>query len=127
MAMVLVVDDEPQIRDVVARYLRRDGHQVVAVENGVDARSIIESRSPNLVVLDVMLPGGLDGLSLCRWIRASSDLPVILLTAADGGSRPDRRARARRRRLRHEAVLAARAGGSCAHGSPARARERGAA
>jgi DNA-binding response OmpR family regulator len=81
MATVLVVDDEPNVRDVVARYLRRDGHRIVGTDNAVEAREIIEREAPSLVVLDIMLPGGLDGLSLCRWIRSSSNLPVILLTA----------------------------------------------
>jgi DNA-binding response OmpR family regulator len=81
MATVLVVDDEPHVRDVVARYLRRDGHRIFVADNGAEARTIIERETPNLVVLDIMLPGGTDGLSLCRWIRSSSDLPVILLTA----------------------------------------------
>jgi DNA-binding response OmpR family regulator len=81
MKTVLVVDDEPMVRDVVARYLERDGHRVVTADDGDAARSMIESESPSLVVLDVMLPGETDGLALCRWIRSSSDLPVILLTA----------------------------------------------
>jgi DNA-binding response OmpR family regulator len=80
MATVLVVDDEPIVRDVVARYLERDGHRILAAEDGRAARGVIEQESPSLVVLDVMLPGE-DGLSLCRWIRATSELPVILLTA----------------------------------------------
>jgi len=81
MATVLVVDDEPHIRDVVTRYLRRDGHRTLGADNGAEARALIEREAPSLVVLDIMLPGGTDGLSLCRWIRSSSDLPVILLTA----------------------------------------------
>jgi DNA-binding response OmpR family regulator len=81
MKTVLVVDDEPMVRDVVTRYLERDGHRVVTADDGDAARSMIESESPSLVVLDVMLPGETDGLALCRWIRSSSDLPVILLTA----------------------------------------------
>src|SRR5437870_3841586 len=81
MSTVLVVDDEPIVRDVVARYLERDGHSILTAENGDAARGLIEGDSPSLVVLDVMLPGETDGLALCRWIRASSDLPVILLTA----------------------------------------------
>jgi DNA-binding response OmpR family regulator len=81
MKTVLVVDDEPMVRDVVARYLERDGHRVVTADDGDAARSMIESESPSLVVLDVLLPGETDGLALCRWIRSSSDLPVILLTA----------------------------------------------
>jgi DNA-binding response OmpR family regulator len=81
MTTVLVVDDEPMVRDVVTRYLERDGHRVVTAEDGDAARGLIERESPSLVLLDVMLPGETDGLALCRWIRASSDLPVILLTA----------------------------------------------
>ena len=81
MTTVLVVDDEPMVRDVVTRYLERDGHRVVTAEDGDGARKIIERESPSLVLLDVMLPGKTDGLALCRWIRSSSELPVILLTA----------------------------------------------
>jgi DNA-binding response OmpR family regulator len=80
MTSVLVVDDEPVVRDVVVRYLRRDGFVVSEAGDGETARRLIEERDPGLVVLDVMLPG-VDGLELCRWIRARSDVPVILLTA----------------------------------------------
>jgi DNA-binding response OmpR family regulator len=80
MTTVLVVDDEAIVRDVVTRYLERDGIHAVVAGNGHDARTLIERETPSLVVLDVMLPGE-DGLSLCRWIRSSSDLPVIMLTA----------------------------------------------
>jgi DNA-binding response OmpR family regulator len=81
MTTVLVVDDEPIVRDVVARYLERDGHRIISAADGDEARGLIEREAPNLVVLDVMLPGSTDGLALCRWIRATSDLAVILLTA----------------------------------------------
>jgi DNA-binding response OmpR family regulator len=77
---VLVVDDEPIVRDVVVRYLRRDGYSTLEAGDGNTARTLIETRDPSLVVLDVMLPGT-DGLELCRWIRGRSELPVILLTA----------------------------------------------
>ena len=80
MATILVVDDEPVVRDVVVRYLRRDGYDTLEASNGDDARELIQTREPSLVVLDVMLPGT-DGLELCRWIRGRSRLPVILLTA----------------------------------------------
>ena len=80
MATVLVVDDEPIVRDVVVRYLRRDGFATLEADDGDDARRLIEERDLELVVLDVMLPG-CDGLELCRWIRGRSNLPVILLTA----------------------------------------------
>jgi len=81
MTTVLVVDDEPIVRDVVTRYLERDGHTILTADSGDEARGVIEGEAPSLVVLDVMLPGETDGLALCRWIRATSDLPVILLTA----------------------------------------------
>jgi DNA-binding response OmpR family regulator len=80
MDTVLVVDDEPTIRDVVVRYLRRDGYETLEAADGDRARELIEAAEPALVVLDVMLPGT-DGLALCRWIRSRSSLPVILLTA----------------------------------------------
>jgi DNA-binding response OmpR family regulator len=80
MSTILVVDDEPIVRDVVTRYLRRDGHDTREAATGDEAREILEAAPPELVVLDVMLPGT-DGLDLCRWIRSRSDLPVIMLTA----------------------------------------------
>jgi DNA-binding response OmpR family regulator len=80
METVLVVDDEPTIREVVVSYLRRDGYETLEAADGERARELVETGKPSLVVLDVMLPGT-DGLSLCRWIRSRSSLPVILLTA----------------------------------------------
>jgi two-component system, OmpR family, response regulator ResD len=80
MATVLVVDDEPIVRDVVVRYLQRDGFDTLVAGDGDTARELIERTAPQLVVLDVMLPGT-DGLALCRWIRSRGDLPVIMLTA----------------------------------------------
>jgi DNA-binding response OmpR family regulator len=80
MATVLVVDDEPIVREVVVRYLAREGHRTLEAGDGDAARGAIERSEPDLVVLDVMLPGT-DGLELCRWIRATSELPVIMLTA----------------------------------------------
>jgi len=77
---VLVVDDEPIVREVVVRYLERDGHATLEAGDGDRARELVERRGPDIVVLDVMLPG-MDGLELCRWIRARSEMPVILLTA----------------------------------------------
>ena len=80
MTTVLVVDDEPIVRDVVVRYLQRDGFETLVAGDGDTARTLIEQTPPGLVVLDVMLPGT-DGLALCKWIRARGDLPVIMLTA----------------------------------------------
>ena len=80
MTRVLVVDDEEIVRSVVVRYLERDGYETLEAADGVRARELVEHARPDLVVLDVMVPG-IDGLELCRWIRSSSELPVIMLTA----------------------------------------------
>ena len=77
---VLVVDDEPMVREVVCRYLERDGLEVEVAADGPSALAALERRRPNLVVLDVMLPG-LDGYSLLSTLRIQSDVPVIMLTA----------------------------------------------
>jgi DNA-binding response OmpR family regulator len=77
---VLVVDDEPTVRDVVGQYLARDGFRVVTTGDGREVAGLVERESPHLVVLDVMLPG-IGGLELCRAIRARRPIPVILLTA----------------------------------------------
>ena len=77
---VLVVDDEPIVREVVVRYLEREGYRTLEAADGNRARELLQRESPSLVVLDLMLPGT-DGLALCRWIRSHSSLPVIMLTA----------------------------------------------
>ncbi len=71
MATVLIVDDEPIVREVVVRYLVRDGHTTLEADDGERARVLLEQQTPDLVVLDVMLPG-VDGLELCRWTRSGS-------------------------------------------------------
>ena len=80
MTTVLVVDDEPTIREIVVKYLRRDGFRTLEAADGNHAHELVEAERPDLVVLDLMLPG-IDGLELCRWIRERSNLPVIMLTA----------------------------------------------
>ncbi len=80
MQRVLVVDDEPIVREVVCSYLRRDGFETVEAADGVAALAAVEDPSLSIVLLDVMIPGP-DGLEVCRRVRAISDLPVILLTA----------------------------------------------
>ena len=77
---VLVVDDEPTVREVVAGYLRRDGHTVSEAADGPAALELLESEPPDLVVLDMMLPG-INGLDILRRIRQLGDMPVIMLTA----------------------------------------------
>ncbi len=80
MSTVLVVDDEPIVRDVVVRYLERDGYRTLQAASGDEARDMLEREPPSLVVLDVMLPG-VSGLELCRWIRSRSEVPIVMLTA----------------------------------------------
>jgi DNA-binding response OmpR family regulator len=80
MSTVLVVDDEPVVRDVVVRYLEQEGYRTLQAGDGDTARDLLERETPSLVVLDLMLPGT-DGLALCSWIRARSQLPVIMVTA----------------------------------------------
>lgn len=77
---VLVVDDDLTIRDVVRRYLERDGHQVILAGDGETALALAGESEPDLVVLDLMLPG-IDGLQVCRTLRARSAVPVVMLTA----------------------------------------------
>ena len=77
---VLVVDDEPIVREVVCSYLRRDGFETLEADDGEEAKRLFERGDSSVVVLDLMLPGT-DGLALCRWIRSQSRVPVIMLTA----------------------------------------------
>jgi len=81
-AHILLVDDNAEIRDALGRYLRRHGMMVTAAEDAAQARRILAAAAPNLVLLDIMMPGE-DGLSLCRHLRETSDLPIIMLTAVD--------------------------------------------
>src|SRR5215217_4791821 len=84
MAQILVVEDDRAIAELVQLYLRREGHDVLIVDNGATALRRLEAEptAVDLVVLDLMLPG-LDGRGVCRRLRATSDLPVIMLTALD--------------------------------------------
>jgi len=84
---VLVVDDDPTVAEVVARYLARDGHEVVCVADGPAALRRALDRPPDLVVLDLMLPG-MDGLEVCRRLRETSAVPIVMLTAL--GTETDR-------------------------------------
>ena len=79
-AHVLVVEDDPTVREVVVRYLEREGLDVTAVGDGERALEEAAIRWPDLVVLDLMLPA-LDGFEVCRRLRATAPVPVIMLTA----------------------------------------------
>ncbi|MEW2357361.1 response regulator transcription factor [Spirillospora sp. NPDC029432] len=84
---VLVVDDDPTVAEVVARYLARDGHDVACAADGPQALRDARAHPPDLVVLDLMLPG-MDGLEVCRRLRETSAVPIVMLTAL--GAETDR-------------------------------------
>lgn len=77
---ILIVEDEPMVAEVVERYLRRDGYEVALARDGVAALEEFDRLQPDLIVLDLMLPG-LDGMEVCRRIRARSSVPILMLTA----------------------------------------------
>ena len=77
---ILVVDDDRELRSLLAAYLQKQGYRVTAVADGKAMRAAMSSSHPDVVVLDIMLPGE-DGLSLCRDLRARSEIPIIMLTA----------------------------------------------
>jgi DNA-binding response OmpR family regulator len=77
---ILVVDDEETIREVVTRYLEKEGYRVLEAADGYEALDAIKRVPPDLIVLDLMLPG-IDGLSLTKLIRQKQSVPIIMLTA----------------------------------------------
>jgi DNA-binding response OmpR family regulator len=77
---ILLVEDEPSISEIVELYLKRAGFQVHALKDGHSAMQSLEHELPDLLVLDLMLPG-MDGLSITRWLRDRSEVPIIMLTA----------------------------------------------
>jgi len=77
---ILVVEDDARIAQLLLDYLRNDGHQAQALADGQQALSEIRRAPPDLLILDLMLPG-LDGVSLCRAVRCFSDLPILMVTA----------------------------------------------
>jgi two-component system KDP operon response regulator KdpE len=80
-AVVLIVDDEPEILRALRAGLAAQGYEILVATTGEEALNLAASRSPNLVILDVMLPGKIDGLEVCRRLREWSDLPIIMLSA----------------------------------------------
>src|SRR5919201_1927195 len=77
---VLVVEDDVEIADVLRRTLRQEGHEVRSAGDGIEALAIAERFVPDLVILDLGLPR-LDGVEVCRRLRAASDVPILILTA----------------------------------------------
>jgi DNA-binding response OmpR family regulator len=80
---IIVAEDDPRQARVLSLYLEREGHSVVVAENGLRAVQEFRRREPDLLVLDVMMPG-LDGHDVCRIVRAESDVPILMLTARSG-------------------------------------------
>jgi len=85
MATVLIVDDDPKIRELLRLYVEREGHRVAFAADGQEALAMARQSRPDLVLLDVMLPG-LDGFEVCQQLREGSDVAVVLLTARSGDS-----------------------------------------
>src|SRR6188508_1927571 len=82
MARVLVVDDEATLVDTIRYNLRREGFDVQVASDGNEALKLARATTPDLVVLDLMLPG-IDGLEVCRQLRRDSTVPILMLTAKD--------------------------------------------
>ena len=79
---ILLVDDDPNIRQLVNLYLVKEGFDVVMAEQGNEALKVFADASPDLILLDLMLPG-MDGWQVCREVRKTSNVPIIMLTAKD--------------------------------------------
>jgi len=83
-ALVLIVEDEPEIADIVAAYLHREGLRTVRAQDGIGALAMHRSARPDLILLDVQMPG-MDGWNVLNTVRQRGDTPVIMLTALDQG------------------------------------------
>jgi two-component system OmpR family response regulator len=77
---ILIVDDDAEIRSLLREYLQKQGYRVTAVADGRGLRAAVDTSRPDLIILDLMLPGE-DGLTLCRELRSRSEVPIIMLTA----------------------------------------------
>jgi DNA-binding response OmpR family regulator len=80
---IVVVEDDPHIADLIELYLRRDGHRVVQAGSGEAGLVAVAREQPRLVILDIGLPGHVDGFEVCRRLRSSTEVPVLMLTARD--------------------------------------------
>jgi DNA-binding response OmpR family regulator len=77
---ILVVEDDATVRDVVQRYLERDGYEVTALDRGGDVLAAVGRLNPDLIILDIMLPD-MNGIDVCRQLRRTSPVPIIMVTA----------------------------------------------
>src|SRR5207245_7488857 len=80
---ILVVDDDPMVATTVQRVLRPEGYEVDVALGGAQALAQVSARRPDLVILDLMMPG-IDGLDVCRRLRTDGNLPILMLTARSG-------------------------------------------
>lgn len=80
---ILIVDDEPPIRDILVYNLEKEGYKTIEASDGISAVNIALEQKPDLMLLDIMLPK-LDGLSVCKRVKNSLNIPVLMLTAKDG-------------------------------------------
>ena len=80
MSKILIVEDEATVREALAQHLRGEEYEVITAEDGAQGLKLAREASPDLIILDLMLPE-LDGLSVCRMLRRDSDTPIIMLTA----------------------------------------------
>lgn len=83
MANILIVEDEKNMRDIIAEYMRKGGHTCFTAGDGVDALMILKNEPVDLMILDIMMPH-LDGFSVCKLAREMSSIPIIILTAKSG-------------------------------------------
>ena len=109
MTRVLVVEDEESYSDALAYMLRKEGFEVAIAADGTDALTEFDRNGADIVLLDLMLPG-MPGTEVCRQIRQTSNVPIIMVSAKDNEIDKVVGLEIGRRRLRHQAVLAARAG-----------------
>ncbi len=77
---ILLVDDEPQIRDILKLYFEKDGFETLEAVDGAQALQVFEQHNPDMLILDIMMPV-LDGLEVCKQLRQTSEVPIIMLTA----------------------------------------------
>ncbi|HZQ88363.1 MAG TPA: response regulator transcription factor [Acidimicrobiales bacterium] len=84
LGTIVVVEDDPHISDLVDMYLRREGFRVLQADDGEKGLEIVKREKPRMVILDVGLPGALDGIEVCRRLRTDGVVPVLMLTARDG-------------------------------------------
>lgn len=79
---VLIADDEPQIREILSIYFKKEGFKVIEAQDGAEALVQVQAGKPDIILLDIMMPV-LDGLEVCKQVRKISDVPIIMLTAKD--------------------------------------------